>query len=623
MMIGLWLLLALTLGESYVLFPNGSVQYLEDQPHTSLECCFDQLPEVPSLLLPTTSEFCFEEALLDEIMLLEFHRNDSLPFWDFDLSADKAILRTSEQYPFHRRYLHITKQAVDLTNFLNQSALANSSVRTTAYACGQLPGSPSLSKSDDVFCVVSPQTKLPLVFQTRVPIATTEIIMITGSALLLVTPPERVRSLKSFAVVHALRYQSQLDFTNSTTVPAYFIPLNVGDKITLPSYYSYRLVVLEESSRWITYRTENNTMQHARTKAMETFPILLQPNALREQPVFFGMWALALWADDLFAFVGHAPDRIKSPLLQVAKQRWGQASVRVGHADDPADLALQAMEIQTYVTEECQAMKMVAKDLMLNDREQYKKELAKSSQKVRRLLRDQIQVKDDGKDSEAFYEFGMDLFEIAICLFSSPHPMPFQQTQPGLLFADFTSEVKQDYAWRQQVSFPISDEFSAQQIIPRLFLGGIDAAMDHTNLGLLGISHVLTVADELVEFSPSGNPSAVIKHHAVIPVFDTEDDVLLVYFDQALEYIHHCLTEPGRAVLVHCVAGVSRSATVVIAYLMKHHGMPLSVALAHTRQVRNVVQPNDGFMFQLDLFQHCRCDCVEAMNQYQVLCETN
>lgn len=413
-MLGLGLLLALALGESYELFPNGSVQYLAGQ--SGLECCFDQLLEVPSALLPTDSEFCFEEALLEETRLLEFYRNDSLPFWDFDLSADKAILRTDEQYPLHRRYLHITKQGIDFDHMSNMSALANSSVRANAYACGQLPRPRSSDKSDDVFCVASPQTQLPLVFQTRVPIATTEMIMVAGSALLLVTPPARARSLKSFPVVHALRYQSQLDFANSTApVPAYFISLRVGDKITLPGYYSYRLVVLERDSRWVTYRTENNSMQQARGKAMDTFPVLLQPNALREQPVFFGMWALALWADDLFAFADHAPDRIKSPLLHVAQQRWGRASVRVGHADDVADLAPQAAEIQRYVSEECQAMKMVAKDLMLNDREQYKKELAKSAKEVRRLLLEQTQAKDDGEDYEAFYEFGMDLFEIVIC----------------------------------------------------------------------------------------------------------------------------------------------------------------------------------------------------------------
>lgn len=201
--------------------------------------------------------------------------------------------------------------------------------------------------------------------------------------------------------------------------------------------------------------------------------------------------------------------------------------------------------------------------------------------------------------------------------------MSFQQTQPGLLFADFTSEVKEDYAWRRQVSLPTSTEFPAQQVLPRLYLGGIDAAMDHANLGLLGISHVLTVADELVEFSPTGEPSAVIQHHAAIPVFDTEDDVLLAYFDPALEFIHRGLAQPGQGVLVHCVAGVSRSATIIIAYLMKHHGMPLPEAIAHARRARDVVQPNDGFLLQLDLFQRCECDCARAMGQYQALCETN
>mmetsp|Transcript_68591 Transcript_68591/g.161254 ORF Transcript_68591/g.161254 Transcript_68591/m.161254 type:complete len:133 (-) Transcript_68591:1741-2139(-) len=48
--------------------------------------------------------------------------------------------------------------------------------------------------------------------------------------------------------------------------------------------------------------------------------------------------------------------------------------------------------------------------------------------------------------------------------------------------------------------------------------------------------------------------------------------------------------------VVHCAAGMSRSATVVLAYLMQHGGQRLEAALKRVWAVRPCVCPNDGFM---------------------------
>lgn len=48
--------------------------------------------------------------------------------------------------------------------------------------------------------------------------------------------------------------------------------------------------------------------------------------------------------------------------------------------------------------------------------------------------------------------------------------------------------------------------------------------------------------------------------------------------------------------------GKSRSATVVIAYLMQEHNISPSEALSHVRQARSICEPNPGFMKQLDLY---------------------
>ena len=46
---------------------------------------------------------------------------------------------------------------------------------------------------------------------------------------------------------------------------------------------------------------------------------------------------------------------------------------------------------------------------------------------------------------------------------------------------------------------------------------------------------------------------------------------------------------------LHCQSGISRSATVAMAFLMKHRGMELMEAYGHCHQRRSCVNPNDGF----------------------------
>ena len=59
----------------------------------------------------------------------------------------------------------------------------------------------------------------------------------------------------------------------------------------------------------------------------------------------------------------------------------------------------------------------------------------------------------------------------------------------------------------------------------------------------------------------------------------------------------------GGKTLVHCVAGVSRSATLCLAYLIKHERMPLKKAFAHLKSRRQSIKPNAGFFTQLIEFE--------------------
>ena len=63
----------------------------------------------------------------------------------------------------------------------------------------------------------------------------------------------------------------------------------------------------------------------------------------------------------------------------------------------------------------------------------------------------------------------------------------------------------------------------------------------------------------------------------------------------ALSFVWQSALEANAKVFVHCQHGVSRSATIVIAYLMWARGLPYEQALDHVRNARPTINPNIGF----------------------------
>ena len=92
----------------------------------------------------------------------------------------------------------------------------------------------------------------------------------------------------------------------------------------------------------------------------------------------------------------------------------------------------------------------------------------------------------------------------------------------------------------------------------------------------------------------------------LIEVDDTPATDLLCRFSEAADFIDNALCgnqHRTSRVLVHCMTGISRSSTIVIAYLMARAHVPLGVALRAVKACRPVASPNPGFVEQLARFE--------------------
>jgi atypical dual specificity phosphatase len=125
-----------------------------------------------------------------------------------------------------------------------------------------------------------------------------------------------------------------------------------------------------------------------------------------------------------------------------------------------------------------------------------------------------------------------------------------------------------------------------------LFIGSVDAAFNEAWLTASGVRAVLNVTREAANFFPD---KLVYER---VEIADELGEAIEVHFQPAADWIHERLAG-GANVLVHCMKGKSRSAAIVVNYLMTHCGMTLDAALTTLTDARPTASINDGFMLKL------------------------
>lgn len=134
------------------------------------------------------------------------------------------------------------------------------------------------------------------------------------------------------------------------------------------------------------------------------------------------------------------------------------------------------------------------------------------------------------------------------------------------------------------------------KVLEGFFIGDYATATNMSSLKNSKITHILTVMNSIEPF-PFPEDFTYKKFH----VRDDEDEDLASIFEQCHSFID--LGRSHSGVLVHCAAGISRSATIVLSYLMKVRQSNFDNELEFLRSVRPVVDPNPGFVKQLKLYE--------------------
>ncbi|KAF8560749.1 hypothetical protein P879_02652 [Paragonimus westermani] len=147
-------------------------------------------------------------------------------------------------------------------------------------------------------------------------------------------------------------------------------------------------------------------------------------------------------------------------------------------------------------------------------------------------------------------------------------------------------------------SCSLPDSPRPSPILPHLVLGSQLDAMSATTCRQYGITHVINVSVDGA--APTHIPP---ENFYRVPVNDNHTDRIQPFFAEAFLFIDKVKANQGRA-LIHCSAGISRSPTLAIAYLMYSCKMPMRKAYDVIKAGRATVAPNFNFLGQLLDFEH-------------------
>jgi predicted protein tyrosine phosphatase len=141
------------------------------------------------------------------------------------------------------------------------------------------------------------------------------------------------------------------------------------------------------------------------------------------------------------------------------------------------------------------------------------------------------------------------------------------------------------------------DTFEATQIISNLWVGDIRSPCNKESLK----EHNIEMIVSAVYGASAHHPFDFDYEKANLR--DMEGENILEEIIRLLPLIRETILQ-DKGVLVHCIQGASRSATIVAAYLIQYEHMGAEEALEYMKRKRSCVNPNQSYREQLNIFAH-------------------
>ena len=141
------------------------------------------------------------------------------------------------------------------------------------------------------------------------------------------------------------------------------------------------------------------------------------------------------------------------------------------------------------------------------------------------------------------------------------------------------------------------------KITDKIYLGDVEGATNYYYFKNEHIHNVISIVNEPPEY-----PKEMKINHKCFKIEDRYTNNIYKYFKECIEFI-----ENADKVYVHCLFGISRSATIVIAYLMWKTHSNYEIVYDFVKKRRDNIDPNHGFVLQLKKF-----DLLLKDNNYEI-----
>eukprot|EP00918_Siedleckia_nematoides_P052834 GHVU01115366.1.p1 GENE.GHVU01115366.1~~GHVU01115366.1.p1 ORF type:complete len:394 (-),score=12.61 GHVU01115366.1:1589-2770(-) len=183
------------------------------------------------------------------------------------------------------------------------------------------------------------------------------------------------------------------------------------------------------------------------------------------------------------------------------------------------------------------------------------------------------------------------------------------QTNFSNLCAKVCDDTKPLFSPTTPIIEPAIETAIMAQTLPFLYLGNERDSSNRQRLEDAGITHILNCTAQL----PCHFEDENFVGYKRLPASDSGSQNLKQYFHDAFVFIDE-VRKCGGKILVHCQAGVSRSATITIAYIMKNSNLSMVDAYRFVKSKRPIIAPNFNFMGQLlELEQSLNQGAVERI----------